>query len=69
MNKLGIYGIESDVRGSYGVSYAEDILFVTVTIRNESGDWCAEDELGNAILDKNGNQCAERLWLCQMAQN
>ena len=29
---------------SYGVSYAEDILFVTVKVRNESGDWCAEDE-------------------------
>ena len=23
---------------SYGVSYAEDILFVTVKVRNESGD-------------------------------
>ena len=31
---------------SYGVSYAEDILFVTVKVRNESGDWCAEDENG-----------------------
>ena len=47
---------------SYGVSYAEDILFVTVTVRNESGDWCAEDELGNAILDKNGNKiCGEAM--------
>jgi hypothetical protein len=45
---------------SYGVSYAEDIIFVTVKVRNESGDWCAEDELGNPILDKNGNQkCGE----------
>ncbi len=26
---------------SYGVSFAEDILFVTVKVRNESGDWCA----------------------------
>jgi len=41
---------------SYGVSYAEDIMFVTVKVRNESGDWCAEDEEGNPILDKNGNQ-------------
>ncbi len=45
---------------SYGVSYAEDILFVTVKVRNESGDWCAEDENGIPILDKNGNQiCGE----------
>ncbi len=41
---------------SYGVSYAEDILFVTVKVRNESGDWCAEDEDGNPILDIEGNQ-------------
>ena len=34
---------------SYGVSYAEDILFVTVKVRNESGDWCAEDENGEPI--------------------
>jgi len=45
---------------SYGVSYAEDILFVTVKVRNESGDWCAEDEYGQPILDKNGNTiCGE----------
>jgi len=45
---------------SYGVSYAEDILFVTVKVRNESGDWCAEDEFGNPILDIYGNQkCGE----------
>ena len=30
---------------SYGVSYAEDIMFVTVRVRNESGDWY--DEEGN----------------------
>ena len=24
---------------SYGVSYAEDIMFVTVKVRNESGDY------------------------------
>jgi len=45
---------------SYGVSYAEDILFVTVKVRNESGDWCAEDEYGEPILDDQGNQkCGE----------
>ena len=45
---------------SYGVSYAEDIMFVTVKVRNESGDWCAEDEDGNPILDADGNQeCGE----------
>ena len=41
---------------SYGVSYAEDILFVTMKVRNESGDWKAEDEEGNPILDANGVQ-------------
>ncbi len=47
---------------SYGVSYAEDILFVTVKVRNESGDWCAEDEYGIPILDDNGNQiCGEAM--------
>lgn len=40
---------------SYGVSYAEDILFITVKVRNESGDWCAEDELGLPIFDDTGN--------------
>ena len=45
---------------SYGVSYAEDILFVTVKVRNESGDWCAEDENGEPIYDDFGNQkCGE----------
>ena len=34
---------------SYGVSYAEDIMFVTVKVRNESGDWCAENENGQAL--------------------
>ncbi len=28
---------------SYGVSYAEDIMFVTVRVRNESGDWYDDD--------------------------
>jgi len=41
---------------SYGVSYAEDILFVTVKVRNESGDWCADNEYGEPILDEYGNQ-------------
>ena len=45
---------------SYGVSYAEDILFVTVKVRNESGDWCAEDESGEPVYDDFGNQkCGE----------
>ena len=47
---------------SYGVSYAEDILFVTVKVRNESGDWCAEDENGEPIYDDFGNQkCGEAM--------
>ena len=45
---------------SYGVSYAEDIMFVTVKVRNESGDWCAEDENGDPVYDDYGNQlCGE----------
>ena len=37
---------------SYGVSFAEDILFVTVKVRNESGDWCAfEKEPDGSIRD------------------
>jgi len=44
---------------SYGVSYAEDIMFVTVKVRNESGDFCAEDEDGNPILDNDGNQICD----------
>ncbi|MBH10800.1 MAG: hypothetical protein CMG74_10715 [Candidatus Marinimicrobia bacterium] len=47
---------------SYGVSYAEDIMFVTVKVRNESGDWCAKDENGNALYDDDGNQlCGEAM--------
>ena len=37
---------------SYGVSFAEDIMFVTVKVRNESGDnWCAfeKDRYGNKV--------------------
>ena len=49
---------------SYGISYAEDIMFVTVKVRNESGDFCAfkRDQFGNEIdvLDENGQQvCGE----------
>jgi len=44
---------------SYGVAYAEDILFVTVKVRNESGDFNAfeKDKDGNIIWlrDNNGN--------------
>ena len=43
---------------SYGVSYAEDIMFVTVKVRNESGDWC-EDEDGNPILVDGVQNCGE----------
>ena len=47
---------------SYGVSYAEDILFVTVKVRNESGDWCAEDENGEPVYDEFGEQkCGEAM--------
>jgi hypothetical protein len=53
---------------SYGVAYAEDIMFVTVTVRNESGDWCAfeRDENGVRVpvLDDDGSQiCGEGLIL------
>ena len=44
---------------SYGVSYAEDIMFVTVKVRNESGDWCAEDEDGNPVLVDGVQNCGE----------
>jgi len=44
---------------SYGISYAEDIMFVTVRVRNESGDFCAfeKDKNGYAIpiFDNDGN--------------
>ena len=53
---------------SYGVAFAEDIMFVTVQVRNESGDWCAfeRNERGEKIdvLDENGNQiCGEAMTL------
>ena len=36
---------------SYGVAFAEDVMFVTTKVRNESGDWCAfsRDSQGNKI--------------------
>ena len=37
---------------SYGISYAEDIMFFTLKVRNESGDnWCAfeRDENNNNV--------------------
>ena len=44
---------------SYGVAYAEDILFVTVKVRNESGDFEAfeRDKKGNKVYvrDVDGN--------------
>ena len=45
---------------SYGISFAEDIIFVTVNVRNESGDgWCAfeKDRYGNKVYltDNDGN--------------
>ena len=44
---------------SYGVAFAEDILFFSLDIRNESGDnWCAfeRDRYGSSVqvLDANG---------------
>ncbi len=45
---------------SYGVAYAEDIMFVTVRVRNESGDWCAfekdRDGIDVPVTDENGEQ-------------
>ena len=44
---------------SYGVTFAEDIMFVTVKVRNESGDWQAfeRDKNGDKVYlyDDNGN--------------
>tara|TARA_B100000315_G_scaffold260651_1_gene323724 strand:+ start:2128 stop:5337 length:3210 start_codon:yes stop_codon:yes gene_type:complete len=53
---------------SYGVNYAEDVMFVTVRVRNESGDWCAfeRDTDGNKvpITDEYGVQlCGEGLYM------
>ena len=35
---------------SYGVSYAEDIMFVTVKVRNESGDWIDENGVAHEAM-------------------
>ena len=35
---------------SYGVSYAEDILFVTVKVRNESGDGAQKMKMENQFM-------------------
>jgi len=43
---------------SYGVAYAEDIMFVTVKVRNESGDFCAfekdKNEVAIQVRDEDG---------------
>jgi len=50
---------------SYSVSFAEDIMFVTVDVRNESGEyWCAfeKDRYGNKIMitdDDGGLVCGD----------
>ena len=42
---------------SYGVAYAEDIMFVTVKVRNESGYWTDEDGTYNpAMVMPDGTQ-------------
>ena len=53
---------------SYGVSFAEDIMFVTIKLRNESGDYCAfsKNQSGEKVptLDEYGNQiCGEGMVL------
>ena len=51
----------SSMAHSYGVAYAEDILFVTVKVRNESGEFTAfekdkaYEDLDALIFDANGN--------------
>ena len=36
------------------------LCLLLLRFRNESGDWCAEDELGLPILDADGSQkCGE----------
>jgi len=43
---------------SYGVAYAEDVMFVTVKVRNESGDYCAferdKNQIKIPVKDDNG---------------
>ncbi len=41
---------------SYGVAYAEDILFVTVRVRNESGDWRDDDGYHEAMIMPDGTK-------------
>ncbi len=42
---------------SYGVSYAEDIMFVTVKVRNESGDWYDEQgEFHHGLIMPDGTK-------------
>jgi len=41
---------------SYGVAYAEDILFVTVRVRNESGDWFDEDGRHDGMIMPDGTK-------------
>jgi len=41
---------------SYGVAYAEDILFVTVKVRNESGDWTDENGFHEAMIMPDGTK-------------
>ena len=41
---------------SYGVAYAEDILFVTVKVRNESGDWVDEDGWHDGMIMPDGTK-------------
>jgi hypothetical protein len=58
---------------SYGVSFAEDIMFVTIKLRNESGDYCAfsKNQSGEKVptLDEYGNQiCGEAFILMLMLQ-
>ena len=48
---------------SYGVAYAEDVMFVTVKVRNESGDFCAfekdKNDLAIPIRNASGNVICE----------
>ncbi len=41
---------------SYGVAYAEDILFVTVKVRNESGDWYDADGWHDGMIMPDGTK-------------
>ncbi|NQU66550.1 MAG: hypothetical protein HQ510_01275, partial [Candidatus Marinimicrobia bacterium] len=41
---------------SYGVAYAEDIMFVTVNVRNESGDWTDEEGFHEGLIMPDGTK-------------